>query len=100
MSPESERSKPFELTDNMIFKIGASSTFKVKRSNTNYLEMMQPNSNVPDSSLNCSICYESDRDCVFLPCKHNVCCLKCSKNVRTCPICRFKITDVIRIYKS
>jgi len=83
----------------MIFKIGASSTFKVKRSNTNYLEMMQPNKNY-DSSINCAICYENDRDAVFIPCKHNVACLKCSKNIKNCPVCRFKITDVIKIYKS
>ena len=98
VSPEGERSKPFELLDNMVFKIGASSTFRAKRSNSNYTEMM--NGPKYDGSVNCAICYENDRDAVFIPCKHNVTCLKCAKGVKTCPVCRIKITDTIKIYKS
>lgn len=93
------QSRPFELYDGLIFKIGASSTFRVKRSNSNYLEMMQSPKNF-DGTMNCAICYENDRDVVFIPCKHNVCCIKCSKSIRQCPVCRFKITDIIKIYRS
>lgn len=93
------RSQPYELYDNLTFKIGSSSTFKIKRSNTNYLEMLQSPKNM-DGSSNCAICYENDRDVVFIPCKHNVTCIKCCKNVQQCPVCRVKINDIIRIYKS
>lgn len=93
------RSKPYELTDNLVFKIGASSTFKAKRSNSNYLEMMQSPKNY-DESMTCAICFENERDVVFIPCKHNASCLRCSKNIKQCPVCRLKITDIIRIYKS
>ena len=48
----------------------------------------------------CVICCEIDRDCVYLPCKHNTACIKCSKNLKECPICREKITELIRIYKA
>lgn len=99
LSPEGTRSKPYELVDGTFFKIGASSTFKVKRSNTNYLEMMQSPKNY-DGTMNCAVCYENDRDVVFIPCKHNVVCIKCSKNIKQCPVCRIKINDIIRIYKS
>jgi len=99
LSPEGTRSKPYELIDGMIFKIGASSNFKVKRSNTNYLEMMQSPKNY-DGSMNCAVCYENEREVVFIPCKHNVVCLKCCKFIKQCPTCRSKISDIIRIYKS
>ena len=97
LSPQSIKSKPIELSDNSIFKIGAISTFKVKRSSSNYLESNNPK-NLEFNS--CAICYEADKDTVFLPCKHNVTCLKCSKNVKNCPICRVKIKETIKIYKS
>ena len=97
LSPEGQKSEPYELAENTIFKIGASSTYRVKRSHTSYLD---PASKEYDSSVNCAVCYENDRDVVFMPCKHNVVCLRCSKNVKVCPVCRIKITDTIRIYKS
>jgi hypothetical protein len=31
---------------------------------------------------NCIVCYENDRDALYLPCKHNLVCLKCSKNIK------------------
>lgn len=99
MSPEGSKSRCFELTDNMIFKIGASSTFKVKRSHKNYSDMVHSPKNF-DGGMNCAVCYENDRDTVFIPCKHNVTCVKCSKLVKVCPVCRLKINDVIKIYKS
>lgn len=30
----------------------------------------------------CVICYECDKDCVYIPCKHNAACIKCSKNLK------------------
>lgn len=48
----------------------------------------------------CVICCENDKDCVYMPCKHNAACIKCSKNLKECPICRLKIDDFIRIYKN
>ena len=45
------------------------------------------------------VCYENDRDALYLPCKHNLVCLRCSKMMRECPVCREKIVDTIKIYK-
>ena len=98
LSPQIIKSKPIELFDNSIFKIGAISTFIVKRCSSSYLELNKPK-NI-ETANSCAICYEAEKDTVFLPCKHNVTCLKCSKNVKTCPICRVKIKETIRIYKS
>ena len=48
----------------------------------------------------CIICCESERDALYLPCRHNTACLRCSKALTHCPICKFKIDDIIKIYKA
>ena len=46
----------------------------------------------------CFICLENERNCLILPCKHNFSCMKCSKNLKKCPIDRGTITDFIKMY--
>jgi len=52
----------------------------------------------------CSICFEEETDCRFLPCRHAVCCLDCyyrmhfgelrkRKRLR-CPLCRTSVEEV------
>jgi len=48
----------------------------------------------------CKICYENPINCVISKCGHMVVCLKCSKNISNCPICRTKIVEIIKIFKS
>lgn len=36
----------------------------------------------------CRICYGGGVDVVFLPCGHAIACLSCSKEMKTCPVCR------------
>jgi len=48
----------------------------------------------------CDICYEKEKNALLMPCKHNCTCILCAKNLTQCPICRGKITDFIKIYKS
>ena len=52
-----------------------------------------------DGNTNCIVCWESERDCVILPCRHNITCMKCIKSVKTCPVCRTQIEDLYRIFK-
>jgi len=36
---------------------------------------------------------------VMVPCGHRALCLNCSQNIRgVCPICRSKVTQVVKIY--
>lgn len=51
-------------------------------------------------SKDCIICCENERDALYLPCRHNTACIKCSKNLKTCPICKIKIDEMIKIYKA
>jgi hypothetical protein len=50
------------------------------------------------ASDSCIICYENSIDCVMTPCGHQVCCLKCSKNLKLCPVCNVK-GEFIKIFR-
>jgi Zinc finger, C3HC4 type (RING finger) len=53
-----------------------------------------------DERLECCICFETKREIVFLPCRHMVCCNKCSTTVQECPMCRVTIADKFSVYLS
>ncbi|GAB1604799.1 baculoviral IAP repeat-containing protein 7-B-like isoform X1 [Argonauta hians] len=53
-----------------------------------------------ENEVMCKICFEKDIEVVFKPCKHMVCCVECSKKQLECPICRTKIEEKERIYRS
>jgi len=46
----------------------------------------------------CIICCDNTIDCVITPCGHQVCCLTCSKNLSTCPVCNSR-GEFIKIYR-
>ncbi|OTF76676.1 baculoviral IAP repeat-containing protein 3-like protein [Euroglyphus maynei] len=50
------------------------------------------------SSLLCLICCDKMIQVVFLPCGHQMACMKCSTQLNKCPICRKIITDKVRTY--
>lgn len=56
------------------------------------------NSKNNHSSLICLICYDKMIQVVFLPCGHQMACMKCASQLNTCPICRQIITDKVRTY--
>ena len=92
LSYEGEVSLLFEIADKTVFKIGSSQTYVCTIKTTFVSQRTHPNA--------CIICYDNDKDCVYMPCKHNAACIRCSKNLKECPICRFKIDDFVRIYKN
>ncbi len=46
----------------------------------------------------CIICYDNSIDCVITPCGHQICCLQCSKNMSSCPVCNVDC-KFIRIFR-
>lgn len=46
----------------------------------------------------CIICFDGKIDCVATPCGHQICCLKCSKNVTRCPVCA-QDCSFMRVFK-
>ncbi|MCJ1478324.1 hypothetical protein MMC13_007002 [Lambiella insularis] len=56
---------------------------------------------VADEELEiCRICYEAQIDALFYKCGHVVACEACAKQVEVCPICRFKVDAVVKIWKA
>lgn len=100
LSAEGTVSVPYPLDKNVIFKIGNTAMYEVripiKKSDAETINSGQDRTNSNDR---CSICWESDRDCLIMPCRHNVSCMKCIKSVKLCPLCRSFIKDIIKIYK-
>jgi len=83
LSLETEPSELFEIRDKTVFKVGTNQTYICKIKMALVSSKIHPNA--------CVICYDQDKDCVYMPCKHNAACIKCSKNLKECPICRVKI---------
>eukprot|EP00980_Cylindrotheca_fusiformis_P017140 scaffold5276_cov134-Cylindrotheca_fusiformis.AAC.7 len=46
----------------------------------------------------CILCCENSIDCVMTPCGHQMCCLKCSRNLQACPVCNTK-GNFIKIFR-
>lgn len=67
-------------------------------------DMTFPGSEFDGSTINhtdvdaCIICNENTIDCVITPCGHQVCCLKCSSDLSTCPVCNNR-GEFIKIYR-
>ncbi|KAJ4877114.1 E3 Ubiquitin ligase family protein [Raphanus sativus] len=49
---------------------------------------------VPDL---CVICLEQNYNAVFVPCGHMCCCTACSSHLSSCPLCRRRIDQVIKL---
>ena len=43
----------------------------------------------------CAICLTNEKNTIFNPCGHFYCCDVCSKQIKSCPICRTNITASI-----
>lgn len=48
----------------------------------------------------CCVCFENQRNCVFIPCGHLCTCLECGKALKECPICRKGITIVQQVFHA
>jgi rubrerythrin len=50
----------------------------------------------------CAVCLASQKEALFLPCKHLCACAHCAatimKSTKTCPICRAPVANVLNVY--
>ncbi len=106
LSKESIESQPVVLCNQTVFKIGNSAMYEVlvpnaitTNNDSNTINNNAPSLNNGQTNL-CTICWDAERDCLIMPCKHNVSCTRCIKSVKNCPICRRSIADIIKIYKA
>uniref|UniRef100_A0A6C0M2E4 RING-type domain-containing protein n=1 Tax=viral metagenome TaxID=1070528 RepID=A0A6C0M2E4_9ZZZZ len=61
-------------------------------------EMIPIPARTPATITTCAICYEEVVSTVFIPCRHCIACSKCSKKLDTCPACRARIDDRMKVY--
>ena len=107
LSKEGEESYCVRLQDDTIFKIGNSAMYEVIASSggqegtqTGPVGQQPAEKGRERQESLCTICWDAERDCLIMPCKHNVSCTKCVKSVKNCPICRAVIVDIMKIYKA
>ena len=102
LSPEQQKSIPFPLKLNTVFKIGLSQSFLVKKITTQSAAgaETEKGKKVVVEEKDCAICYENEKNAIFLPCKHNTTCMKCATKLKICPICREKIENYIQFFKT
>lgn len=58
---------------------------------------VNPPDDIPDEKL-CRICFFDKYNTLFLPCCHVLACYKCSSSISNCPVCRYAVTNVMRIF--
>lgn len=64
---------------------------------TNHTALPKPDDLPPDDL--CKICMDAPIECVLLECGHLVACVKCSKVLSECPICRAYIVRIVRFFR-
>jgi len=104
LSKEGEKSKRTIIKDNTTFKVGNTNIYNAKRvphdkALEGKVEILNSKA-LAEKDGNCFICYEKERDCLLMPCKHNISCIKCSQGFKNCPVCRHPIDDFVRIFKN
>ncbi|EGR29471.1 hypothetical protein IMG5_155130 [Ichthyophthirius multifiliis] len=94
LSDEGKESEYFQLQNETQIRIGNDFQYSCQINS-----QKQVIDKIDQQNL-CIICCEEDRDVICIPCRHNASCLKCSKNLKNCIICRFPVQDIVKIYKS
>ena len=53
--------------------------------------------NAQEEERLCRICWEDAADAAFYDCGHVVACLKCAKEVQSCPVCRKRVLCAMKL---
>ncbi|XP_054152841.1 baculoviral IAP repeat-containing protein 3-like [Oppia nitens] len=51
-----------------------------------------------NNKMLCKICYENVMEVVFLPCAHQISCIRCSQRLLKCPYCRANVTKRLKVF--
>ena len=62
-------------------------------------EILEENRKLKEDRL-CKICLDSNKEVIFIPCGHYLACLNCGLNFQTCPVCRAKISSIVKTYMT
>ncbi|XP_033124411.1 E3 ubiquitin-protein ligase RNF34-like [Anneissia japonica] len=50
-----------------------------------------------NDEMSCKVCMDRDSNVLLTPCNHLVCCDSCSVRLASCPICRTKVGEVVKV---
>jgi pSer/pThr/pTyr-binding forkhead associated (FHA) protein len=100
LSAESEKSKPHHLVVGNVVKVGATVMIvqppdlsKVQKK----AERSQPEVASSEETA-CKICFTRESDAAFYPCGH-MACENCARMCQNCPLCRRKISEIVKLYR-
>ena len=51
-----------------------------------------------DENFICKICYNRNKNTVFMPCGHIFACMQCALSIVKCPYCKSTISKIMKIY--
>jgi hypothetical protein len=89
-------SRAFRTTDQL--QLQETRPLKKAKSNTSSVSFPLDEADTQNVK-DCCICMENDSCTVIVDCGHAVTCNKCIRKLTECPICRKKMTHVIKLYK-
>lgn len=78
---------------------------RLQREEESRKETQKPAPSVSDMKHNettteCIICMDTEREAVLIPCGHYCCCMACATTLSKCPVCRRHIEKIQRTYTS
>ena len=50
------------------------------------------------SGWECKVCFDAPVNVLLIPCKHLVVCETCAALIKTCPVCRGRVSETLRVY--
>jgi pSer/pThr/pTyr-binding forkhead associated (FHA) protein len=114
ISPEFQKSQKVLLNNEDVFKIGNNTLYQItqkivtknkevsfEREDFEISEIEEADENINEIFNNlCRICKKTEKNCLIMPCKHNILCIDCSDQLEICPYCQNKILEIIKIFKS
>jgi len=62
-------------------------------------EILEENRKLREDRL-CKICLDHNKEVIFIPCGHYLACLNCGLSFQTCPVCRAKISSIVKTYMT
>lgn len=75
---------------------------QIKNNNRNRNKKQEDITEMRESSEKCSVCLDTNSNCMIIPCAHKCICSECSIKLRktsndSCPICRERIKQIVKL---
>ena len=114
----------FKIGNNSIYEVSLKSTKRKKKEEEKFIEKEEKiekeeyiekeefivkeefecflnfESNIEEKDDFCKLCKDTEKNCLIMPCKHNVACMECCDKLDKCPLCGVRILEIMKIFKS